>query len=157
MKRLIASLKTRLVAAVGVTAAFLVPLGLYGAPALARSAAAMYEYDHEHSGSAEYEYDDDDSGSAQYEYDVDVCHGTHSTKEHHRSVRIRVSSTAARAHLRHGDVLSRSSECPRDADDDRKEGKNGKNGKTGKDGHRSDQGKSDHGTRGGERGHAHKK
>jgi hypothetical protein len=153
MQRLIDSLKTRLGAALGVTAALLIPLALYGAPALARSAAAAsaYEYRDDDSGSAEYEYgDDDDSGSAQYEYEVHVCHRTHSKKLDHQWVMITVRSRALQAHLRHGDVLSPSSHCPRTTGHD--DGKDAHGNDHGKDAHGNDHGKS-----GGEKGRSQKK
>ena len=72
-----------------VTAALLVPLGVFGAPALARSAAAASEYEY-------------GSGS-QYQYKVTICHHTHSKK--HPNHTIRVSINAWKAHQRHGDTL----------------------------------------------------
>ena len=50
----------RTAAAAVVTAAVLAPLGVFGAPALARSASSAYAY--------------------QYQYKVAVCHKTHSAK-----------------------------------------------------------------------------
>ena len=79
--------------AVAVSAAFFVPLGVFGAPALARSASAASEYQY--------------SGSSQYQYKVTICHRTHSKK--HPFVQITVGSHAAKAHLRHGDALGT---CP---------------------------------------------
>jgi hypothetical protein len=76
-----------------VTAAVIVPLGVFGAPALARSA----------SSASQYEY----SGSSQYQYRVAICHRTHS-KKHPWHV-IVVSSHAVQAHLKHGDTLA---PCP---------------------------------------------
>jgi hypothetical protein len=141
MKRLIDGLKTRLVAALGVTAALLVPLALYGTPALARSAAAAsaYEYENEDSGSAQYEYDHEHSGSAQYEYEVHDCNRTDSKNRNHRSMLTAVHSPAASAQLRHGSVLSRSSHCPRSTGDDGKDAQGSDHGKSGGDksrGHR---------------------
>jgi hypothetical protein len=78
-------------AAAAVTAALLVPMAVFGAPALARSGAAA---------SSQYEYG---SGSAQYQYRVTICHVTGSKK--HPAHTIVVSSHAVRAHLRHGDHL----------------------------------------------------
>ncbi len=79
--------------AAAVSAAFLVPLGILGGPALASSvvAAAQYEY----------------GGSSQYQYKITICHRTHSKK--HPFVQISVSVHGANAHLRHGDTLGT---CP---------------------------------------------
>jgi hypothetical protein len=82
--------KRRLLAGLAVTAALLVPLAVFGAPALARSTAAASEY--EYSG-----------GSSQYQYRVQICHHTGSRK--HPSHTITVSSRSVPAHLRHGDTL----------------------------------------------------
>jgi uncharacterized membrane protein YgcG len=79
----------RVWAAVAVSAALFVPLGVFGAPALARSASAASEYQY--------------SGSSQYQYKVTICHKTHSKK--HPFHQISVSVNAAKAHLRHGDTL----------------------------------------------------
>ena len=73
-----------------VSAAVLVPLGVLGAPALARSAAAA----------AQYQY----GGSAEHQYKVQVCHRTHSKK--HPWHAITISSAAVPAHLKHGDMLA---------------------------------------------------
>jgi hypothetical protein len=81
--------KRRLLAGLAVTAALLVPLAVFGAPALARSTAAASEYQY--------------SGSSQYQYRVQICHRTGSKK--HPSHTITVSSAAVKAHLRHGDTL----------------------------------------------------
>ena len=80
----------RVTATAAVSAAILVPLGVFGAPALARSAAAASQYQY--------------GGSSQYQYKgkVQLCHHTHS-KKHPWHV-ITVSSAAAKAHMRHGDT-----------------------------------------------------
>jgi hypothetical protein len=83
--------KGRTMAAAAVTGALLVPLAVFGAPALARSGAAA---------SSQYEYG---SGASQYQYRVLICHVTGSKK--HPAHTITVSSNAVRAHLRHGDHL----------------------------------------------------
>jgi hypothetical protein len=70
-----------------VTAALLVPLGVFGAPALARSAAAASEY----------------GGGSQYQYKITICHHTHSKK--HPTHTINVSANAWKAHQKHGDTL----------------------------------------------------
>jgi hypothetical protein len=75
-------------AGIAVTAALLVPLAIFGAPALARSGAAAGEYG---------------SGSSQYQYRVTICHLTRSKK--HPAHTITVSSASVAAHLRHGDHL----------------------------------------------------
>ena len=80
----------RTAAIAAVSAGVLVPLGVFGAPALARSASAASEYGR--------------SGSSQYQYKVQVCHRTHS-KKHPWHV-ISISSAAAQAHLKHGDALA---------------------------------------------------
>jgi uncharacterized membrane protein YgcG len=80
----------RSAAIAAVSACVLVPLGVFGAPALARSASAASEYGN--------------SGSSQYQYKVQVCHRTHS-KKHPWHV-ISVSSAAVQAHLNHGDTLA---------------------------------------------------
>lgn len=76
-----------------VTAAVIVPLGVFGAPALARSASSASQYQY--------------SGASQYQYRVAICHFTHS-KKHPWHV-IVVSSHAVKAHLKHGDTLA---PCP---------------------------------------------
>jgi hypothetical protein len=83
--------KGRALAAAAVTGALLVPMAVFGAPALARSGAAA---------SSQYQYG---SGSSQYQYRVTICHLTGSKK--HPGHTITVSSRAVRAHLRHGDHL----------------------------------------------------
>lgn len=88
MKKLGNGRNGRLAAGVAVTAAMLVPLAVFGAPALARSASAASQYH---------------SGSSQYQYRVTICHRTGSKK--HPAHTITVSSAAVAAHLRHGDHL----------------------------------------------------
>src|SRR5260370_23454143 len=79
----------RLLAGLAVTAGLIVPAGVFGGPAFARSTAAASEYEY--------------SGSAQYQYRVQICHLTGSKK--HPAHTITVSSAAVAAHLRHGDHL----------------------------------------------------
>src|SRR6478672_8297142 len=86
------NMKGRATAAAAVSGALLVPLAVFGAPALARSGAAA---------SSQYEYG---SGSSQYQYRVTICHLTGSKK--HPGHTITVSSKAVAAHLRHGDHLN---------------------------------------------------
>ena len=105
----------RLALGVAVSAALLVPLAVYGAPAIAKSASsASHEYRAAcgQYGSSGHEYgsSDDEYGSSgtQYgsscrQYRVQICHRTHSWKHPWRA--ITVSSRALKAHLRHGDTL----------------------------------------------------
>jgi hypothetical protein len=86
-KNLLQGPHRRILAAAAVSAALLIPLGVFGAPALARSASAGPEH----------------SGSAQYQYKIWVCHYTHSAK--HPVVLIHVSSASLRGHLRHHDLV----------------------------------------------------
>jgi hypothetical protein len=86
--------KGRTMAAAAVSGVLLLPLAVFGAPALARSGAAAS------ASSAQYEYG---SGSSQYQYRVTICHLTGSKK--HPGHTITVSSHAVQAHLRHGDHL----------------------------------------------------
>lgn len=81
--------RARLLAAGAVTAALLVPLAVFGGPALARttSAASQYQY----------------SSTTQYQSRVAICHRTGSKK--HPFHTITVSSAAVNAHLHHGDHL----------------------------------------------------
>lgn len=103
--------------AAAVTAAFFVPLLVFGAPALAKSAASQYQY----------------SGSSQYQYKVLICHRTHSHK--HPWVLIRVGAPAARAHMRHGDQPA---PCPTTAPSGHdKHGDHGNKGKGDDDNHGS--------------------
>jgi hypothetical protein len=113
--------------AAAVSAAFLVPLGVFGAPALAKSAAAASEY----------------SGSSQYQYKVLLCHHTHSKK--HPLVQIRVGAPAVKAHLRHGDTLGACPTAP--AAPAPKHGKSGDHGKSGSNG-QGNSGNNGHGNSG---------
>jgi hypothetical protein len=89
MKRQFRSTNSRLFGAVAVTGLLLVPLGVFGGPALARTASAVGEYGH--------------SGSSQYQYKVTVCH--HTGSKHHPWHLITISNRAVAAHLRHHDVM----------------------------------------------------
>jgi hypothetical protein len=97
MRRLRRDSSGRLLAGLAVTVGLLLPLAVFGAPALARSAASASEY--EYGGSGHHQY----SGSAQYQYRIQVCHMTGSRK--HPGHTIWVSSRAWPAHHRHGDTL----------------------------------------------------
>ena len=79
----------RLLAAVAVTAALLVPLAVFGGSALARSTSAASQYQY--------------SSSSQYQSRVTICHRTGSKK--HSGHTITISSAAVKAHLKHGDHL----------------------------------------------------
>ena len=92
MKRNLRRVNRRVLGASAVTAALLVPLGVFGAPALARGTS---------------------SSSAQYQYKITVCHKTHSKK--HPWVLIHVSSASWPAHQRHGDLLVPPNICPPEA------------------------------------------
>jgi hypothetical protein len=85
--------KSRPWAVAAVSALFLIPLGIFGGPALGKTVASV----------AQYEY----SGSSQHQYKVVLCHHTHSKK--HPWVQISVGAPAMKAHLRHGD---RPGPCP---------------------------------------------
>ena len=76
------------------TLAVLVPLGVFGAPALARTASAVSQYGH--------------SASSQYQYKVAICHRTHS-KKHPYHVIVVSNKAVAKHMLRHGDTLA---PCP---------------------------------------------
>jgi hypothetical protein len=105
----------RLALGVLVSAALLVPLAVYGAPALAKSAAsASHQYGSScgqyGSSGGQYGSSGDQYGSShgQYgsscrQYRVTLCHRTHSKKHPWRL--ITVSNRAVKAHLRHGDTL----------------------------------------------------
>jgi hypothetical protein len=77
-----------------VTLAVIVPLGVFGAPALARTASAVSQYGH--------------SSSSQYQYKVAICHHTHS-KKHPYHVIVVSNKAVAKHMLRHGDTLA---PCP---------------------------------------------
>ena len=81
----------RLLGAAAVTAALLVPLAVFGAPALAHgpsSSASQYQY----------------ASASQYQYKIDVCHRTHSKK--HPWVQLHVSFHAWKGHSHHdGDFI----------------------------------------------------
>jgi hypothetical protein len=83
--------RARLFGAFAVTAALLVPLAVFGGPALARSTSAASQYQY--------------SSSAQYQYGtkVTICHLTGSKK--HSGHTITISSAALKAHLKQGGHL----------------------------------------------------
>lgn len=90
-----------------VSAALLVPLAVYGAPAIAKSASsASHQYrascGQYGSSGGEYGSSGGQYGSSCTQYRVQLCHRTHSRK--HPWVKITVSSRAVKAHLRHGDT-----------------------------------------------------
>ena len=105
----------RLALGVVVSAALLVPLSVYGAPAIAKSASsASHQYKSScgqygssggQYGSSGGQYGSSGSqyGSSCKQYRVQICHRTHSKK--HPWVKITVSNRALKAHLRHGDTL----------------------------------------------------
>lgn len=106
------SSRFRLALGAVVTAALLVPLAVYGAPAIAKSASsASHQYraacGQYGSSSSEYQYGSSSSeyeyGSSCRQYRVQICHRTHSKK--HPWHLITVSSKAVKAHLRHGDTV----------------------------------------------------
>jgi hypothetical protein len=92
-----------------VTAALLVPLAVYGAPSIARSAstAAGHQYGSTcgqyGSSAGQYGSSGGQYGSACGQYRVTICHKTHSKK--HPWVLITVSVKSLKAHLRHGDKV----------------------------------------------------
>jgi uncharacterized membrane protein YgcG len=113
--------------AAAVSAAFFVPLMVFGAPALAKSAASEYEY----------------SGSSQYQYTgkVLLCHHTHSKK--HPWHQISVGAPAVKAHLKHGDYLGTcTTPPPASPATAPKHGKSGSKGKSGDHGNSGSQGNS---------------
>jgi uncharacterized membrane protein YgcG len=138
-KNRLSAINYRAWTAAAVSAAFFVPLMVFGGPALANSVAAASQYEY--------------SGSSQYQYDgkVTICHRTHS--KHHSWVQIRVSAHGERAHLKHGDQLGT---CPvviapnRDGGGDHGN-KSGDHGKGGDHGNGGDQGN------GGDHGNGHGK
>jgi hypothetical protein len=81
--------RARLLAALAVTVALLVPLAVFGGSALARSTSAASQYQY--------------SSSTQYQSRVTICHRTGSRK--HPGHTITISSAAVQAHLKHGDHL----------------------------------------------------
>lgn len=87
-------MRSRTTAIALVTAAVVIPLGVFGAPALARTASALSQYGH--------------SGSSQYQYKVAICHHTHS-KKHPFHVIVVSNKAVAKHMLRHGDTLA---PCP---------------------------------------------
>ena len=128
--------------AAAVSAAFFVPLMVFGAPALAKSAASEY------------------SGSSQYQYTgkVLLCHHTHSKK--HPWVQIRVGAAGARAHLRHhdGDYLGAcTTPPPASPATAPKHGKSGDKGKSGTHGNSGSQGNSGNQGQSGSNGKGHGK
>ena len=106
-----------------VTAAVIIPLGVFGAPALARTASAVSQYGH--------------SASSQYQYKVAVCHRTHSKKAGHQWHVINVAAAAVKAHLKHGDVLA---PCPTTAPAPTNHGKHKGNGNNNSQGANNTQG-----------------
>ena len=74
----------RIAVAAGISAALLVPLGIFGGTGLAQSSAP-----------------------AASQYKITICHHTHSKK--HPTVTIRISIKAWPAHRRHGDTMNA---CP---------------------------------------------
>ena len=106
------SSRFRLALGAVVTAALLVPLAVYGAPAIAKSASSashQYRAACGQYGSTSTEYQngssssEDQYGSSCRQYRVQICHRTHSKK--HPWHLITVSSKAVKAHLRHGDTV----------------------------------------------------
>ena len=105
----------RLALGVVVSAALLVPLAVYGAPAIAKSASsASHQYkascgEYGSSGGqygssgGQYGSSGGQYGSSCRQYRVQICHHTHSWK--HPWIAITVSSRALKAHLRHGDTF----------------------------------------------------
>ena len=89
MKRVFRSTDRRLVGAAVVSGLLLVPLGVFGSSALARTASGL------------------GPSAAQYQYKVTICHHTGSKK--HPWHLIRISNRAVPAHLRHGDTMA---PCP---------------------------------------------
>jgi hypothetical protein len=93
-----------------VTLAVIIPLGVFGAPALARTASAVSQYGH--------------SSSSQYQYKVAICHHTHS-KKHPYHVIVVSNKAVAKHMLKHGDTLA---PCPTTAAAPTNHGKHKGNG-----------------------------
>jgi hypothetical protein len=108
----------RLLAGTVVTAALLVPLAVFGAPAIAQTAAAVghqygsscgqYGSSGGQYGSSGGQYGSSGgqygSSCSQYRYRVVLCHRTHSRK--HPWVLIVIDAHGLKGHLRHGDRLT---------------------------------------------------
>lgn len=97
----------RLVLGAVISAALLVPLAVYGAPSIAKSASsAAHQYKSScgqyGSSGGQYGSSGGQYGSSCKQYRVTICHRTHSKK--HPWVLITVSSRALKAHFRHGDT-----------------------------------------------------
>jgi hypothetical protein len=115
MDAAIVTRRFRFALGVAVSAALLVPLAVYGAPAIAKSASsASHEYKAScgqygssagqyGSSGGQYGSSAGQYGSACKQYRVQICHRTHSKK--HPWHMLTVSSKAVKAHLRHGDTL----------------------------------------------------
>ena len=123
--------------AAAVSAAFFVPLLVFGGPALAKSAASASQY--EYGGSSQY----------QYKGKVTICHHTHSKK--HPWVQITVGAAAVKAHLKHHDTLG---PCPTTSPTSgtKSHGKSGDKGKSGDHGQSSGQSSSNNGKSGDDHG-----
>lgn len=90
MRRLRHDTSGRVLAGLIVTMGLLVPLAVFGAPALARTGASASEY--EYSSSAEYQY-----GTGK----IAICHHTHSKKHPFHTIRVSVQAWY-HAHQHHG-------------------------------------------------------
>lgn len=115
----------RLVLGAVVSAALLVPLAVYGAPAIAKSASsASHQYKaacgQYGSSGGQYGSSGGQYGSSCKQYRVQICHRTHSKK--HPWHMITVSNRALKAHLRHGDTPP---PCSAEAAAKHKHGKHG--------------------------------
>jgi uncharacterized membrane protein YgcG len=128
---------TRAWTAAAVSAAFFVPLMVFGAPALAGSAASEY------------------SGPSQYQYKVLLCHHTGSKK--HPWHQISVGAPAVKAHLKHGDYLGACTTPPPASATAPKHGKSGDKGKSGDHGNSGSQGNSGNQGQSGSNGKGHGK
>lgn len=100
-----ATSRFRVALGIAVSVALFVPLAVYGAPALAKSAAHQYKPVCGQYGSSGGQYGSSGGqyGSSCGQYRVQICHRTHSKKHPWRM--ITVSNRAVKAHLRHGDTL----------------------------------------------------